>query len=467
MKRLVNIVNAVDPRQIRKETNGRGDSVWVVPSYTLPDAVVMNGGLYSADEIAKSYHTLEGTLAPVGHPYNEDGDYISAFDGDAIDYFYAGAKNKNVRRVADEQYGHRVYLEVHINERVAMQTERGRAMLEALDNGDPVHTSTGVMVEVVESIGKNSRGEDYTWMATNMVFDHNCVLLDDEGAATPDDGVGMLVNHKLLQNVQHRGQTMAVNTVASPVMNESMRDKEARVRAAISDQMGDAGYNWLEDWGDDYAVIEADGETYRVGYSQDDDGKITISGDPEPVRKVTMWESVQNLAKRVFRGTATNSNQEEDTMFKQHIENVLKEAKVENVKNMTDEQKMAAYDEHMKANGKQTPAPAEPAEPEPTGQGETVVNSDVEKLVKDAVSEALKANAAQAEKAERDTLAEKLKANKADADLTRADQDSMTLNALRVLAKNSEPRHRSYGLPGQTAVNNDEFGETKMPNVEG
>ena len=40
----------------------------VISSATLPDDIVMNGGLYPADEIANSFASLELTLAPVEHP---------------------------------------------------------------------------------------------------------------------------------------------------------------------------------------------------------------------------------------------------------------------------------------------------------------------------------------------------------------------------------------------------------------
>ncbi len=156
-----------------------------MPSATLPDNVVMNGGLYPADEIEKSYKSLERTPAPLGHPL-VNGQYVSARDVDAINNFWVGAYNENVRR----ENG-RVFLDKVIDVENAQSTERGRTLLEAINEGKPIHTSTGLLVnqEPVE-------GEDYKWIARNMDFDHDAILINEEGAAGPSQGVGMMVNSK-------------------------------------------------------------------------------------------------------------------------------------------------------------------------------------------------------------------------------------------------------------------------------
>src|SRR5690606_39194565 len=63
----VNVRSVANTAAIRREKrNGR--DVIIVPSATLPDNVVMNGILYPAEEIAKSFKGLERTPAPLGHP---------------------------------------------------------------------------------------------------------------------------------------------------------------------------------------------------------------------------------------------------------------------------------------------------------------------------------------------------------------------------------------------------------------
>ena len=90
----------------------------VISSKTLPDDIVMNGGLYPADEIAKGFASLERTLAPVEHPTDANGNFISATDPTAIHNFYAGAFNQNVTREDG-----RVSVDKVINVAEALKTE--------------------------------------------------------------------------------------------------------------------------------------------------------------------------------------------------------------------------------------------------------------------------------------------------------------------------------------------------------
>ena len=73
-----------------------GETITIRSTTPVVDDVVMNGGLYPADEIAKSYASLEGTPAPLDHPVDADGNFISASNGDGLQKFYVGAINKNV-----------------------------------------------------------------------------------------------------------------------------------------------------------------------------------------------------------------------------------------------------------------------------------------------------------------------------------------------------------------------------------
>ena len=161
----------------------------------IVDDIVMNNILYPAANIDASYKTLEGTLAPLGHPQDDDGNYISAKTGPAINGFYAGAYNKNVRKIKD-----RVFMDVEINVKMAMGSNRGPELMDRInkavsgENTDPIHVSTGLMLVAVEAEGMNNKGVEYEAIAEDMDFDHNAILLDEPGAGTPADGVGMMFN---------------------------------------------------------------------------------------------------------------------------------------------------------------------------------------------------------------------------------------------------------------------------------
>lgn len=186
----VNVRTAVNSSTIRRERRD-GRDVIIVPSATLPDGIVMNAIRYPADEIAKSYGTLEGTPAPLGHPMI-NGAFVSASDPRGMVRGFVGAWNENVRRE-----GGRVYLDKVIDVEFAKQIEGGKAVLNAIDAGEPIHTSTGLLCNLDDCQGDQPDGAKR--IARNIMFDHDAILLGEAGAATPDQGVGMLVNGQQIE----------------------------------------------------------------------------------------------------------------------------------------------------------------------------------------------------------------------------------------------------------------------------
>ena len=184
----VNVRSIANVKAVRREKrNGR--DVMVVPSATLPNDVVMNGIRYPAAEIAKSFKGLNRTPAPLGHP-TVNGQFVSATDPEGINIGYIGAWNENAR-----QENGRVLLDKVIDIEVASRTEGGKAVLAAINAGDPIHTSTGLLCEL-----EPVKGEDgIRANAKNIFWDHDAILLNEEGAATPEQGVGMLVNGEQIE----------------------------------------------------------------------------------------------------------------------------------------------------------------------------------------------------------------------------------------------------------------------------
>lgn len=179
----VNIRTLANSADIRREKrNGR--DVIIVPSATLPDDVVMNDILYPAGEIAKAFKSLERTPAPLGHP-TVNGSFVSARDPEGINLSWIGAWNENVR-----QEGGRVLLDKVIDVEIANQSAGGKRVLAAIEAADPIHTSTGLL-----AIMDAANGDvPYKFTARDIEFDHDAILLDEPGAATPEQGVGMMVN---------------------------------------------------------------------------------------------------------------------------------------------------------------------------------------------------------------------------------------------------------------------------------
>ena len=271
----VNVRVAVNAASIRREQHNGREHI-VVPSFTLPDGVVMNNGLYPKEEIDKAYEGLEGTLAPLSHPM-VDGDYVSARQPEAINSYHIGAWNKNVKRV-----GNRVAIEKWIDVEFAKNSEGGRALLEAIDKGDPIHTSTGIFLD--REMTPNAEG--YGWIARNMQFDHDCILLNEQGAATPEDGVGMMVN-----------KTFVINSVVTnddEALDNSYGDKLAVLSEAVKERFATSdSYAYVQDF-DDRALVYCTPEgMYSIDYHFEGDNPI-LTGEVRSVVAETSYKVKTN-----------------------------------------------------------------------------------------------------------------------------------------------------------------------------
>lgn len=244
-KLYVHVRQTVNSGCIRKETRG-GDEFIIIRSATLPDNVVMNGGLYPAEEIEKSYKSLDGKLAPLGHPRNANGDYISANDRWSIDHYDIGGVNENPVR----ENG-RVWLDKAINVRVASQSDRGKRLLDRIaglisGKGEPIHTSTGIWLNRKPcEPSTNDSGDKYSWIAEDMVFDHDAILLDDPGAATPDQGVGMGVN-----SCGDSADVMLINAKPEGPQNKLVQDENFFNRLAEFFSFSKPGFQPNKNQGD-------------------------------------------------------------------------------------------------------------------------------------------------------------------------------------------------------------------------
>lgn len=274
----VNMQTKVNSKSIRREVvNGRDH--YVIPSYTLPSNVIMNGGLYPADQIDKHYESLNNTLAPLGHP-QVDGEYVSAFSPEGINAHHVGAWNKNARRE-----GNRVYIEKFLDIEFAKNSEGGRRLLERLEaimSGEetaPIHTSTGLLLNKLEPTPQQ-RAMGAEWVANIVQFDHDAILLDEVGAATPEQGVGMMVN---------TDQAVELKANEGALVGETFRDRERRLERAARELFRDSEYVWVIDFTDTQAVISRDGGIAEI-YSYTVDGdRIVLGASGDRVERQESW----------------------------------------------------------------------------------------------------------------------------------------------------------------------------------
>ncbi len=259
----VNIRSVVNHASVREELDVNGRMCIVVPSKTLPDDVVMNDIKYPAAEIAKSFNTLEGTPAPMGHPIVR-GQYVGVGHSEAYP-FISGAINRNVKREDGV-----VHLEKWIDKEYA--TRNHPSLIEAINKKQPIHTSTGLILERIPV----ANNDGYKYEAHNMLFDHDAILLNEVGAATPEQGVGVFVNSA-------GDQYEVVNSVLSDDSADSTR---SAIQAALPENA------WLDDYDETTAVYDTENgvklaQTYTLT-----DGIALLTGEPYNVKRKTVWERV-------------------------------------------------------------------------------------------------------------------------------------------------------------------------------
>lgn len=266
------------------------------------DDIVMNGMLYPADQLAPAAPGLAGKPAPAGHPKDSGGRFISAVNGAALLANYIGSVCMNARHE-----GGRTLVDVVVNEKQAKASEAGAKLIERLDaaiagtNGEPIHVSTGLMCEVVNASGE-SRGKKYSRIATNIAYDHLAILLDEQGAGTPEDGVGMFLNAA--------GQEEEVEAAEVPTEPEDRRS--AGLKSWLLKLLGNSGSTdvsfdqissslfalmpegaWVREVFDRYAVwTDRDGLLWKQDYSVGSDGSVAFSGQAIQVRRKVEYPPV-------------------------------------------------------------------------------------------------------------------------------------------------------------------------------
>lgn len=314
----------------------------------IVDDIVMNGGLYPGEEINNSYQTMERKLMPIGHPM-VNGKYVSANDPQAVNDYYAGAWAQNVSKASDK-----VVMDVYVNKAVADTKPDGKRLIQRLDdmitgnNADPIHVSTGLLLNKEQKAGE-SKGKKHSWVARNMQFDHIAILLDEPGAGTPEEGVGMFVNADGQEGeVETASLIDAANSLKDGLLNKvkfflthnsdaSFDEIYQMLREAIRSPSGSDVYRYVVTVWPDKFIYEEGSKLFQQKYLIDDSA-VTLVGDAvEVVRKPTEYE--------------VKTNGEQNPM-KQKMIAALNAAGV-TTEGLTDDQVWDAYNQQMqkKAGG--------------------------------------------------------------------------------------------------------------------
>ncbi|ECC9542432.1 hypothetical protein DTG28_22410 [Salmonella enterica subsp. salamae] len=314
----IHVNTKVNSQTIRREIyNGREHVV--IPSYTLPANVIMNREFYPEAEITANYQSMEGTIAPLGHP-TVDGRNVSAFSPEGLCTNFIGAWNRNV-----SLKGNRVYSEKWVDVERAMQSPGGQRLMERIsslesgDSSEPIWSSVAVYREQIPAPEElKKQGAD--WVVKIHSIDHDAILLDEPPAAGPEKGVGLMVNADQAISLQPNGGAL---------IGESYRERESRLERAVRENFasGPDEYAWVADFTDTQVVIVRNGGKAEVyGYSSDG-GKITFDDSGTAVARQESWIAIAaNKFKSLFtpqEQPATNHKTEGDMpLTKEELEQI-------------------------------------------------------------------------------------------------------------------------------------------------
>ncbi len=317
-KELIQVNTKLTANTIRRETyNGREHIV--VPSYTLPFNIVMNREYYPEAEIIANYQSLEGTLAPLGHP-TVDGEFVSAFSPEGLNIGFCGAWNRNV-----ELRGNRVYVEKWVDVETASHSEQGRELLsrlEALEKGeskDPIWSSVAVYRQRMPATEEmKAHGADS--VVKIMSIDHDAILLHEPPAASPEQGVGLMVN-----------TDQAKPLMAVAMKENSYRTLERQLAEAARELLPDADYVYVVDFTDKEVTI-ATNKNYaeKYNYQKQADKIVLNNGELATNEESKSWfaqfaEHLSNLFSLNEKIKANKSEGEAMPLTKEERAELVKE----------------------------------------------------------------------------------------------------------------------------------------------
>ncbi len=312
------------------------------------DGIVMNGMLYPGDQLANSVATLEGKPAPAGHPKDSAGRYISAANGEALLTSYAGAICRNARHE-----GGRTLVDVVVNEQQAKAHPDGARIVERLEaamngsNAEPIHVSTGLFCVPITANGE-SGGKAYTRIANHIEYDHLALLLNERGAGTPEQGVGMFLN---ASGEPEPVEEVRVNTAPEDKRSAGLLAWVKRLlgNSGSADVSFDAIYSalssslqvsnpdsWLREVFDKYAVwTDREGKHWKQDYTVSSDGSVAFAGQAVEVTRRVKYEPI--------------TNRQEGDQVKDKLLAALNAAGIK-TDGLDESQLLAAYNAHVSAS---------------------------------------------------------------------------------------------------------------------
>ena len=368
MKKLqVNVLTTINSASNISEQIIDGDDHYVIKNVVpLRSDIVMNGGLYPADEVKKSYDGLNGNPAPYNHPM-VDGTYVSAHNVRAVNQYHVGSWIEN-----SSYDGDKVLTDLKINKVIAERSEKGRellsrvkALMDNAEGAEPIHVSTGLLLNRESAEGK-SKGRKYTWIARNMEWDHLAILPPGTpGAGTPDDGVGIFAtNGEEIERITvNLSDSLMPDDSANKINDKSWLHKAInfivnksdlsfdniteQIRSYLKQETGPDVWPYIVAVYDDRVGFEIDGQTFQQFYIIEDD-VVKLVGERVKAVYKTELEPVKST-----EGEISMTNEELQVVLTEALKPVQDSLTAVNTKLTAIETENATLREQLAANSQQ------------------------------------------------------------------------------------------------------------------
>lgn len=326
MRSLVNISSLVVNSDIRTETI-EGVEFTVIPSRTLPKDVVMNSIMYPSEEVEAAISTLDMSPVTIGHPV-VNGKFAPASDPiSQAAYGILGAHNRVKGKTDDGRW----VVEKLIPTEQLQNTERGKKLAEAIKHKRPIHTSTGVYLTKEPEIGVNAMGQEYTSRARIDRFDHDAILLNEVGAATPEQGVGIFVN---ASGEEEETEVMYVNLSSGDDFSMSSNGMRMKLQDAARKQFNpeddDDMWIYVEDFNETKAIVCQKNKQFAVEYKMVGD-EIEFIGELKKVESAgfKFTEVIGRIVDKVISVVKSEPSDESQTVNSNREGNEVDETKVQ------------------------------------------------------------------------------------------------------------------------------------------
>ncbi len=256
--------------KVRRETrNGRE---YVVAPMTLIVPGVLNGSqgplFYPAEEIKKNASAWNGMPLVVDHPYDSQGNPISARSPAVLD---AQGVGEVFNATVDGKLVAEGWFDVEKTQKVDAR------ILNSLNSGHLLELSTGLFTDT-KPAPKDSLhdGKAYSFIATNYRPDHLAILVDSKGACSIDDGCGVNVNAN--NELSHEDLQSALNS-------------ELKKRFA---PLGGDDFPWVEDVFQNKVIYRYQERKYRLSFTRTRNKVSLSNSSPVEVQRVTQWTVITN-----------------------------------------------------------------------------------------------------------------------------------------------------------------------------